>query len=63
MENFHEVNGIRRSESYRNVRKIGTVFLYAGNVFIHDAVNLPAEPVNEMTEQAPQCCSESQTTK
>jgi hypothetical protein len=46
MENVHDVNDIRKSESYRSVLKPGTVLLYAGNVFIHDAVNLPAEPVN-----------------
>jgi hypothetical protein len=52
MENFHEVNGIRMSEYYRNVRKIGTVFLYTGNIFtcIHDAVSLPAEPLNEIRQ-------------
>ena len=50
MENFHKGNGTRRSESYRSVRKIGTVLLYAGNVFIHDAVSLPAEPVNEIRQ-------------
>lgn len=50
MENFREINGIRRSESYRSVCKIGTVLLYAGNVFIHDAVNLPAEPANEIRQ-------------
>jgi hypothetical protein len=53
MENVHEINGIRRSESYRSVRKIGTVLLYAGNVFIHDSVSLPAEPVNEIRQEKP----------
>jgi len=52
MENFNEFNGILRSESCRSVRKIGTVFLYAGNVFtcIHDAVSLPAETLNEIRQ-------------
>lgn len=50
MENFHEVNGIWRSESYRSVGQIGTVLLYARNVFIHNDVSLPVEPVNEIRQ-------------
>lgn len=50
MENVHEVNGTWRSEPYRSVRKTGTVFLDVGNVFIHEAVSLPPEPVNEIRQ-------------
>jgi hypothetical protein len=50
MENVHDVNSIRKSESYGSVRKPGTVLLYAAIVFIHDAASLPAEPVNEIRQ-------------